>query len=71
MNVAVGGTGGYWHDSLQNTPHSKPWSDSSSTAPKDFWLAKDDWYPTWEPEKNNGENAAMVIDYIRVYGYDN
>ena len=24
-------------------------------------------YPTWKADENNGESAAMVVDYIRVY----
>ncbi len=64
MNVAVGGTGGYWHDSLKNEPYDKPWLDSSHQAPKDFWLAKDQWYPTW-----HGEAVAMQVDYVKVYAY--
>ncbi|XP_072050510.1 beta-1,3-glucan-binding protein-like [Amphiura filiformis] len=67
MNVAVGGTGGYFHDSITNQPYPKPWNDSSSTAVKDFWEAKDLWYPTWNPTKNNGEDAAMQVDYVRVW----
>ena len=69
MNVAVGGTGGYFHDSIVNEDYPKPWSDSSSTAAKDFWSAKDKWYETWNPEENNGEGAAMKIDYVRVWAY--
>ncbi|XP_072051802.1 beta-1,3-glucan-binding protein-like [Amphiura filiformis] len=67
MNVAVGGTGGYFHDSITNEPYPKPWSDSSGTAPRDFWLAKDLWYPTWNPTERNGEDAAMHVDYVRVW----
>ena len=34
---------------------------------RDFWNAKDSWYPTWAADSNNGEQAAMAIDYVRVY----
>ncbi|XP_072050498.1 beta-1,3-glucan-binding protein-like [Amphiura filiformis] len=64
MNVAVGGTGGFFSDGLVNKPYPKPWKDTSGTAPKDFYLAKDDWYPTW-----NGEDAALQIKYIRVWAH--
>ena len=67
MNVAVGGVGGFWPDSLTNGPYPKPWSDSSPTAFKDFWLAKNKWYPTWKADVNNGEDAAMQVDYVRVW----
>ena len=34
---------------------------------RDFWNARGSWYPTWNPDVNNGEDAAMVVDYVRVY----
>ncbi|PIK33946.1 putative beta-1,3-glucan-binding protein [Apostichopus japonicus] len=66
MNVAVGGTG-YFSDSFTNTPKAKPWLNTSPTAAKDFYDAKADWYPTWNPDTNNGEDAAMKIKSVRVY----
>ncbi|XP_077861477.1 beta-1,3-glucan-binding protein-like [Saccoglossus kowalevskii] len=69
MNVAVGGTTGYWDDSYVNSPCGKPWSDSSNYAPKEFWSAKDCWYPTWRADENNGEYAALQVDYVRVWKY--
>ncbi|KAL4223162.1 3-glucan binding protein [Mactra antiquata] len=66
LNVAVGGTGGYFPDHYQSNP-PKPWSDQSGTAARDFWNARGQWYPTWNPDKNNGEDAAMQVDYIKVW----
>ncbi|XP_022087863.1 beta-1,3-glucan-binding protein-like isoform X2 [Acanthaster planci] len=66
LNVAVGGTN-YFSDSLTNTPYAKPWLNSSPTALSDFWNAKDQWYPTWNPDVNNGEDAAMQIKSVRVW----
>jgi len=43
LNVAVGGTNGWFQDGKSG----KPWVDSSPTAKRDFWLAQDQWYPTW------------------------
>lgn len=43
LNVAVGGTNGWFADST----NSKPWLDDSSSAAKDFWEARSKWYPTW------------------------
>ncbi|KAJ9654774.1 hypothetical protein H2198_006213 [Neophaeococcomyces mojaviensis] len=43
LNVAVGGTNGWFEDGVAG----KPWVDGSPTAPKDFWNARDRWYPTW------------------------
>ena len=69
MNVAVGGTGGYFSDSLTNKPYPKPWSDKSSQASTDFYNKKDEWYPTWNPDVNNGEDAAMQVKSVRVWAH--
>ena len=45
---SLGGTNGWFTDGK----YSKPWIDSSSSAKKDFWNARNQWYPTWE---KNGE----------------
>jgi hypothetical protein len=58
LNVAVGGTGGYFPDNAGN----KPWMNNDPHAVNAFWKAVDTWYPTWK-----GEDAAMQIDWIRVY----
>lgn len=57
LNVAVGSTNGWWTDGTQG----KPWVDTSPTAPKDFWNARDEWYPTWK------ENGQMRIKSIKVW----
>ncbi|KAG0083985.1 hypothetical protein BGZ92_010298 [Podila epicladia] len=64
MNVAVGGSAGYFPDGVGN----KPWSDKSEHAVNEFYAAKDDWYPSWGPE--NGLDRALAVDYIRVYKHD-
>ncbi|KAJ8019722.1 Beta-1,3-glucan-binding protein [Holothuria leucospilota] len=66
LNVAVGGTG-YFSDTFTNSPHPKPWLNTSPTAAKDFWNARDIWYPTWNPDTNNGEDAAMKVRSVRVW----
>ncbi|KAK0726028.1 glycoside hydrolase family 16 protein [Lasiosphaeris hirsuta] len=43
LNVAVGGTNGWFEDNEAG----KPWLDNSPNAKKDFWQAKDQWFPTW------------------------
>jgi beta-glucanase (GH16 family) len=43
LNVAVGGTNGWFQDGKSG----KPWVDSSPDAKYDFWNARDIWYPTW------------------------
>ena len=59
LNVAVGGTMGYFPDGQCG----KTW-----TTVNDFWNQWGQWYPTWEyPETNN---AAMKIDWIQVWDLD-
>ena len=44
LNVAVGGTNGWFEDGKAG----KPWVDASLNAKKDFWNARNQWFPTWE-----------------------
>ena len=59
LNVACGGTNDYWPDGF-----GKPWNNADPHAVNAFTNAKDQWYPTWD-----GENAAMQIDYVKVWTY--
>ncbi|KAI8958318.1 glycoside hydrolase family 16 protein [Daldinia sp. FL1419] len=43
LNVAVGGTNGWFEDSRSG----KPWIDRNPNTKKDFWNAQDRWLPTW------------------------
>lgn len=62
LNVAVGGTNGYFPDSIVNEGYAKPWNNSDSKAFEAFWKAKSLWYPTWK-----GDDAAMQIDSIKMW----
>jgi len=66
LNLAVGGTGGYFPDEASNG-NGKPWTNDATSALTDFFHAKSSWLPTWNMEEDNGEGAAMVVDYIRVW----
>ncbi|CAB3363618.1 Hypothetical predicted protein [Cloeon dipterum] len=61
LNVAVGGTNGFFPDGVAN-PGGKPWSNASPTAFKDFWEGKAQWEPTWQ-----GDTTDMLVDYVRVW----
>lgn len=65
LNLAVGGVN-YFSDDATN-PHKKPWHNQSPTAPKDFWNAKNDWLPTWHLDQNNGDDASLIVDYVKVW----
>lgn len=56
LNVAVGGTNGWFEDGQSG----KPWVDSSPNAPKDFWEARDDWFPTWK-------QPAMEVKSVKMW----
>nr|KAG5688615.1 hypothetical protein BaRGS_033431 [Batillaria attramentaria] len=66
LNVAVGGVG-FFPDENQNRPNPKPWTDNSEHAMDTFWAARNQWYPTWHPDQNNGEDAALKVNYIKVW----
>ncbi|MCJ1356157.1 MAG: hypothetical protein MMC33_006151 [Icmadophila ericetorum] len=57
LNVAVGGTNGWFQDGV----NGKPWVDASPTAPRDFWQARDQWYPTWQ------QNGQMTITGVKMW----
>ena len=59
LNVACGGTNSYFPDG-----NGKPWSNTDPHAVNAFTDAKNQWYPTWD-----GENAAMQVDYVKVWSY--
>ncbi|KAL0953508.1 hypothetical protein HGRIS_004734 [Hohenbuehelia grisea] len=60
MNVAVGGTSGWFPDNIGG----KPWLDQSSTAMRDFARAKDEWYPTWPVDV---KQRALAVDYVKMW----
>ncbi|KAK6968134.1 beta-1 3-glucan-binding protein, partial [Biomphalaria glabrata] len=66
MNVAVGGVG-FFPDNFVNSPYPKPWNDHTGHAATAFWNARNSWLPTWNLDKDNGEGAAMQVNYIKVW----
>lgn len=54
INLAVGGTGGYFPDG-----NGKPYSDSDPHAINSFWGAHAQWYPTW--------TSPFQIDSVKVW----
>jgi beta-glucanase (GH16 family) len=55
INLAVGGTAGYFADGVAG----KPWSDKSSSSVNQFYDAKAQWWPTW--------TKPFVIDSVKVW----
>lgn len=62
LNIAVGGTNGWFTDGAS----SKPWVDASPFAKKDFWDARQQWYPTWE---KNGQMRVKSVKMWQQAGY--
>ena len=59
INLAVGGTNGWFKDGRSD----KPWLDGSPTAKRDFYSAKDQWYPTWEAH----EGGVMKVKNVKMW----
>ncbi|KAK5213620.1 hypothetical protein LTR20_008110 [Exophiala xenobiotica] len=59
LNVAVGGTNGWFKDGV----NSKPWVDTSTLAKSEFWAAKDSWYPTWQ----NTHGSSLQVKSVRMW----
>lgn len=57
LNLAVGGTIGYFKDGVAG----KPWSDNSQRASSEFYDNKGQWLPTW------GEGSVFQIDSVKVW----
>lgn len=63
LNVAAGGTNGYFPDGQCG----KPWGNGSGSAVNEFWDARDQWYPTWDYPATH--QAAMKVDSIKVWDF--
>jgi len=59
LNVAVGGTNGFFPDEVGN----KPWGNKSPTAPKEFWENHNSWYPTW----GKGDKKGMTVKSVKMW----
>jgi len=67
LNVAVGGTNGWFQDGKSG----KPWVDGSPTAPSDFWKAQDQWLPTWQTEGAGQMEVSSVMMWQQCDGNEN
>jgi hypothetical protein len=57
LNLAVGGTDGWFQDGASG----KPWVDASPISRKDFYGARDTWYPTWVKDEQ------MKIKSVKIW----
>jgi beta-glucanase (GH16 family) len=58
LNVAVGGTNGFFPDNI-NWGTNKPWANTSPHAAQDFWNGRNGWLPSWQRD-----NTALQVDYV-------
>ncbi|KAF2691892.1 glycoside hydrolase family 16 protein [Lentithecium fluviatile CBS 122367] len=59
LNVAVGGTNGFFPDGVGN----KPWGNQSPTAPKEFWDSVDNWLPSW----GEGDKRGLSVKSVKMW----
>jgi hypothetical protein len=45
----------------------KPWNNTSVSAARDFWHARNNWLSTWKINENRTKEASFLIDYIRIW----
>lgn len=57
LNVAVGGTNGWFADNVAG----KPWINTAPNAPSNFWNSRNTWYPTWK------KNGQMTVKSVRMW----
>ncbi|KAI0267999.1 concanavalin A-like lectin/glucanase [Russula aff. rugulosa BPL654] len=60
LNVAVGGTNGWFPDGAGN----KPWLNGALNAMQLFAQAEDKWHNTWPASE---DDRAMRIDYVKMW----
>jgi hypothetical protein len=71
LNVAVGGRNSYFEDGdcysgsagATFCAGNKPWRNDSPRAMRDFWEARDQWYPTWGDANQRG----MTVRSVKMY----
>ncbi|KAK7461720.1 hypothetical protein VKT23_008148 [Stygiomarasmius scandens] len=62
MNVAVGGTNGWFPDGQGD----KPWLNGAQGAMRDFANTQGQWYESW-PQGEELERRAMVVDHVKMW----
>lgn len=64
MNLAVGGTNGYFPDDATYSPELKPYknSDGRRVGQTKYWNAN-----TWKGIERDPENSSLQVDYIKVW----
>lgn len=67
MNVAVGGTNGWFQDGKSG----KPWVDHSQNPKSDFWHAQDQWLPTWQAPGAGQMEVSSVKMWQQCDGNEN
>lgn len=61
LNVAVGGTNGFFPDQIG----SKPWINSQEdNAASSFWSSVGSWYKSWPQDP---KERAMIVDSVKIY----
>ncbi|XP_071630436.1 beta-1,3-glucan-binding protein [Temnothorax longispinosus] len=64
LGVGVGGIR-VFPDDMLSSGIQKPWRNVNVKAMLKFWNSRNKWLPSWR--RNNGNNTAFVIDYVKVW----
>lgn len=62
MNVAVGGTSGYFPDGVGG----KTWTNKSPTATTDFWNSRGAWMPSYDFKS---DKVDLQVDSVKVWSF--
>lgn len=65
MNLAIGGTNGYFPDN--GNVNGKPWANAQANAHTAFWKGRDQWLNSWKLHENGGNEASLMIDSVKVW----
>lgn len=67
INLAIGGK--WWFpNNAVNTGYQRPWINGQPQGPEmtSFWLARDEWLPTWKLD-DSAKESSLKVDYVRVW----
>ena len=63
--MAIGATNGFF--SNDGNQGGKPWQNNAQYPQRDFWNGRNQWLPTWHLDQNNGYEASLLVDFVKVW----
>lgn len=62
MVIGVGAGGLVFPDGYMSGSHVKPWENTSPKRKRQFYKAKNEWFPSWL-----GDKAALQVDSVKIW----